>query len=173
MKLKMMTGLAVVAMMVMADVGFGQSGITREQIQGWTNIFSRTRAANREGTGPRVTGAAPVFIGVIKQDDGYVGFLQMTGGRGGIEVVSVRAGDVIAWDQSRVSQVGWATLVLEGGSRAQGVVELGHDLLNDSKIPPPGPVIGSLDAPGAGTMPGVNVPGGRARPGGAARMRGR
>ena len=112
---------------------------------GDSSIFSRDRSAPAAAatTGPttasaKASGPAPVLIGAIKDDSGFVGFLEIRS-QNGSNVISIKPGDTIAWDGSKVSEISLDEIHLTGGTESKSVVTVGNDLRNEAPTWMPDP----------------------------------
>jgi len=96
------------------------------------SIFARDRRTyDPSGSPPAeptrvTTGPAPVFVGVIQDDKGYAAFIE-TSDRSGASMTSVRQGDTIPYDGSKVTEITMQSMTHVLGTRSE-TLQLGYDL---------------------------------------------
>jgi hypothetical protein len=111
-----------------------------------TSIFARNRIAIdnsiSETTQPQPTkqGPAPVFVGVMKDDDGYVAFVESGG-----SVAPVKAGEKINWDNSTVKSVSMDKMQVQSGETVSEI-PLGYNLRNEPAQPVPSVIVPPVSA---------------------------
>jgi hypothetical protein len=111
------------------------------QILTTTSIFARNRVALQEYTSetPTVTttvtraGPAPVFVGVMEDNGGYVAFLEGASGFSGA-VSAFKPGDPVSWNNGVIRSVSMDKLKIEANGQMIEI-NLGNNLRNEPAQP--------------------------------------
>lgn len=103
------------------------------------SIFSRVRGMpGQDGeppqpvaTTPAASTPAPRFVGTFQERDQFVAFIEVHTARDPVPVmVTIRPGDIISWDQSRVLEITSDHLQLSNLAGGPRIIKLGYDLQN-------------------------------------------
>jgi hypothetical protein len=138
-------------LLLLATPAIAAESIRPAQLDG-PSIFSRVRGIKDGGIGippvGRVT-PAPRFVGTFSEQDRVVAFLEVQTPAGS-RLITLAAGDIISWDQSRVLEITSDHLQLSSPSGQPRIIAIGYNLQNQ----PDGTDAAALQPPTRPLAPG-------------------